>query len=82
MKEELVEIRNPKSEGRKKPEARSPKPEPALRPRWQLGFRISALLRPSDFGLRILYSILGAAALLATFLPAPVLAQSAIPDRP
>jgi hypothetical protein len=63
-----MEIRNPKAEGRRKPEARSPKPEMALgadaaRAGSLFGFRPSAFCRPSDFGLRI------SLPLLSLFLP-------------
>ena len=53
-----MKIRRSKSEGRKKSECRSPKPEMALgadaaRAGSLFGFRPSAFLRPSDLGLRI-----------------------------
>ena len=46
------EIRNPKSEIRKKPEARNPK-GPAGRWNSAFGLRISAFFRISDLGFRI-----------------------------
>jgi ABC-type Fe3+ transport system permease subunit/streptogramin lyase len=52
-----AEIRRPKSEGRKKPEARNPKsgiaaPERSALRTLLFGLRISTFFRPSDFGLR------------------------------
>jgi predicted Zn-dependent peptidase len=82
MKEELVEIRNPKAEARMKSEGRNPKAEPAHQPARLFGFRPSAFLRPSVFGLRIWRPIAATATLLALLNPAPLPAQSAIPDRP
>jgi zinc protease len=82
MNEELVEIRNPKAEARMKSEGRNPKTEPAHQPARLFGFRFSAFLRPSDFGPRICPAVIVAAALLTTFSPSPVPAQSAILDRP
>ena len=82
MNDQIVETRNPKPEGRKKSEGRSPKTEAGRRSGGLFGFRVSALLRPSTFGLRTLLTLVSAAALLATFHPVPALAQSAIPDRP
>ena len=82
MNEELVEIRNPKAEARMESEGRNPKTEPAYQPARLFGFRVSALLRPSDFGPRICPAVVLAAALLTTFNHTPVMAQSAIPDRP
>jgi predicted Zn-dependent peptidase len=76
MNEELVEIRNPKTEGR------DPNTEPTRRSPELIGFRFSGLLRASDFGFRICRAAVAASALLAAFLPASALAQSAIPDRP
>jgi predicted Zn-dependent peptidase len=76
MNEQIVETRNPKLEGR------SAKTETGRRSGGLFGFRVSALLRPSDFGLRTLLTLVGAAALLAAFHPVPALAQSAIPERP
>ena len=69
MKEELVETRNPISETQMKPEGRDPKTEP--------GRRLGEL-----FGLRTFSSLVGSAVLLALLSPAPLPAQSAIPDRP
>jgi len=82
MKEELVEVRNPIPEGRRKPETRSPNKPPAYPLSFGFGFRPSDFLRVSGFGLRICRAALCAAALVATLRPAPVPAQSAIPDRP
>src|ERR1019366_1004971 len=82
MNEELVEIRNPKAETRKKPEGRNPNTEPAHQPARLFGFWFSAFLRPSVFGPRICRIVLGAAALFACLSPSPVPAQSAIPNRP
>jgi predicted Zn-dependent peptidase len=82
MKEALVETRNPKAETRMKSEGRNPKAHLIQRLRGLFGFRVSAFFRPSGFGLRTLFVGLGLAALLAALLPAPALAQAAIPDRP
>jgi zinc protease len=82
MNEEIVEIRNPKTEGRKKSEGQDPNAEPTRRSPDLFGFRFSGLLRASDFGLRICRTVLVASALLTPLLPAPALAQATIPDRP
>ena len=82
MNEELVEIRNPKAEARMKSEGRNPKTEPAHQPARLFGFRFSAFLQPSVFGLRIWRPFAGTATLLALLNPAPLPAQSTIPDRP
>jgi predicted Zn-dependent peptidase len=82
MNEELVEIRNPKAETRMKSEGRNPKTAPAHQAARLFGFRFSAFLRVSDFGLRICPAVIVAAALLAFFSPSPAPAQSSIPDRP
>jgi predicted Zn-dependent peptidase len=62
-------------------QGRNPKRE-AGRSEALFGFRISAFLRISDLGFRIWRPIAGFIALLALLSPAPVLAQSAIPQRP
>ena len=82
MKETLVEVRSPKSEVRLQSEGRNPNAEPAPHDRCIFGLRVSAFFRPSDFGLRILLTVVSTVALLATFRPAPAFAQAAIPDRP
>jgi zinc protease len=82
MKVELVEIRIPKSEYRRKPENRNPNSYPACREDSVFGFRPSDLFRVSGFGLRICRATLCATALMATLRPAPLPAQTAIPDRP
>src|ERR1035438_3842872 len=82
MNEELVEIRNPKAEARMKSEGRNTKTKTAHQPSRLFGFRFSAFLRPSVFGPRICPAVIVAAALLTTFSPSPVPAQSAILDRP
>jgi predicted Zn-dependent peptidase len=76
MKVELVETRNPKPEGRKKAEDRVPKAKFAHHAALLFG------LRPSAFRLRICHAALCATTLLAVFHPAPLPAQSALPDRP
>jgi zinc protease len=82
MNEQIVETRNPNPEGRKKSERRSPKTEPGRRSGGLFGFRVSAFLRPSTFGLRPFSFVAGGAALLAILSPVPAPAQAAIPDRP
>jgi predicted Zn-dependent peptidase len=77
-----VETRNPKPETRRKSEGRNPKAERVRPAQGLFGFRISGFLRVSGFGLRTCRPLFGAAALLATFIPAPLPAQPAIPDRP
>ena len=77
-----VETRNPKPEGRRKSEGRVPQTELAQHTARLFGFRASAFFRPSDFGLRTCCAFVGAAALLTFFSPAPLPAQSTIPDRP
>ena len=78
MKELIVEVRNPKAEGRKQSEGRRPNTEPVARG----GFRNSGFFRYSEFGLRASSAVIGVAVLFAGFAPAPVSAQAAIPDRP
>src|ERR1035438_7625390 len=68
MKEELVELRNPKPEIRMRYEGRNPKAHLIQRLRGLFGFRVSAFFRPSDLGLRSLFAGLGVAAQLAAFL--------------
>jgi predicted Zn-dependent peptidase len=77
-----VEIRSPKSEIRRKSESRVPKTELAHHAARLFGFRVSAFFRPSGFGLRIWRPIAATATLFVLLIPAPVPAQSAIPDRP
>jgi zinc protease len=82
MKEELVEVQNPKPETRKKSQIRMPKAQNSAGPDgfWLSSlFRLFGLFRISGFELRI---CLGSAALLVILSPDPTLAQSAIPDRP
>jgi zinc protease len=79
MRSDVVEVRSPKPEGRKKPEARNPK---GLHGGRLFGFRISTFLRPSGFGFRISPALVLAAVLLAAFSPTRAPAQNAIPDRP
>ena len=75
MKEELVEVRS-------RVESPDPNSRPACRACAIFGSRPSAFLRTSDLGLRTLCAVVSAAALFATFHPAPAIAQSAIADRP
>jgi zinc protease len=82
MKELIVEARNPKAEGRKKSEGRRPNTVAGWQPPRLFGFRNSGLVRHSDFGLRTCSAVIGAAVLFSGFVPAPVLAQAAIPERP
>jgi predicted Zn-dependent peptidase len=82
MKEARMEIRNPKSEIRRKSDGRDPTTQPAQHTVGLFGFRISGFLRISDFGFRTWLALVGAAALFASFSPAPASAQAAIPDRP
>jgi zinc protease len=73
MRAASVEIRRPKFEGRKKPEAR--------RPKELIGGSLFGL-RPSDFGLRISSVLIPVAFYLTVLSLTPALAQTAIPDRP
>jgi predicted Zn-dependent peptidase len=82
MKEEIVETRIPNPESRKKPEIRSPNPDPTRRSGGIFGSRVSAFFRPSVFGLRPCAALLATATLLSSFASAPLLAQPAIPERP
>jgi len=73
MRKDIVEVRSPKSEVRRKSEARRPK---APNGGSLFGFRIS------DFGLRTSCALIVAVVLVIAFSPAPASAQVAIPDRP
>jgi len=82
MKEELVEVRNPLPEDRRKPETRNSSKSPEGRAESVFGFRPSDFLRVSDLGFRICHAALVATALLAWASPTPAFAQTAIPYRP
>ena len=81
MKDAVAEIRNPKTEDRRKAETRGPKRAFPGRT-WQelFGFRHSDFLRFSGFGVRALYAAPVALVLFAGLSLA--FAQSAIPNRP